>query len=531
MANGRVREYIGARYVPIFADPVTWDDERAYDPLTMVQYSGETYMSKQYVPIGAPLPTVAQGEESNDFWVHMSNWNAQVEGYREEVMRYAEEVLLFDGRIDTLEADLPTTEFDSTNTVKAAIDAINTAITAIQANGWVTTDRIADSAVTSAKIADGTIATGDIADSAITSAKIADGTIATGDIADSAITSAKIADGTIVNADIADGTIKKAKLANDDIFLIFGDSWTNFTDHPNWSTDVNKILGCGSIMNYGVGGAKFTGATNLISTQITTAINQMTETQKNNVKYVIIMAGVNDMSPWAPAGFDLAVITAMQMCKNNFQNAVVQWFPTSCAPSYGNENGPKWLVCNAAFWWTVGRYGSTSDPGDRDGTFCFPSCGTLFYMNSDTAPDAFFNSDGLHLNDYGRRAVGNAVLDGFGKLNMVYSRTKSFERGSGKFVNITYTPNTLQCSGHCQSTGNTALGNAGVVMLGVLAAINSSALYNNNKIESFWLIGFGSPGGSATPTYVTIDATNSWTGAIFTTAGSYTADSMLYLSL
>lgn len=122
MANGRVREYIGARYVPVFADPVTWDDERAYDPLTMVQYLGETYMSKQYVPIGAQLPTVAQGEESNEFWVHMSNWNAQVEAYREEVMRYAEEVSAFDDRIDTLEDDLPSSNFSSTNTVKKYVD-------------------------------------------------------------------------------------------------------------------------------------------------------------------------------------------------------------------------------------------------------------------------------------------------------------------------------------------------------------------------------------------------------------------------
>ena len=59
--------------------------------------------------------------------------------------------------------------------------------------GQVATAGIADSAVTSAKIADGTIATGDIADGAVTSAKIADLTIATGDIADNAITAAKIA--------------------------------------------------------------------------------------------------------------------------------------------------------------------------------------------------------------------------------------------------------------------------------------------------------------------------------------------------
>ncbi len=80
--------------------------------------------------------------------------------------------------------------------------------------GQVATAGIADSAVTSAKIADGTIVAGDIADGAITSAKILDGTIATGDLADSAVTSAKIADGTIVEGDLADGAVTSAKIAD-----------------------------------------------------------------------------------------------------------------------------------------------------------------------------------------------------------------------------------------------------------------------------------------------------------------------------
>jgi hypothetical protein len=88
-----------------------------------------------------------------------------------------------------------------------------TAITAAD-TGTVTGTIIADSAVTSAKIADLTIATGDIADSAITSAKIADGTIVAGDLADGAVTSAKILDGTIVNADInAAAAIDKTKIS------------------------------------------------------------------------------------------------------------------------------------------------------------------------------------------------------------------------------------------------------------------------------------------------------------------------------
>ena len=109
------RQYFGARYIPVFADPVEWTDERTYEPLMMVQHLGETYMTKQAVPLGVQLPDTSQGEDSNEYWVHMSNWNAQIETYRQEVLQY-------NGRISTLENDLPIADFDSTNTVKKAID-------------------------------------------------------------------------------------------------------------------------------------------------------------------------------------------------------------------------------------------------------------------------------------------------------------------------------------------------------------------------------------------------------------------------
>ena len=32
------RQYIGARYVPIFANPTEWNPNQAYEPLTIVTY-------------------------------------------------------------------------------------------------------------------------------------------------------------------------------------------------------------------------------------------------------------------------------------------------------------------------------------------------------------------------------------------------------------------------------------------------------------------------------------------------------------
>ena len=91
-----VREYVGARYVPLFADPIEWNDKRTYEPLTIVEHEGNSYTSRQFVPLGIDI-------SNEDFWALTGNYNAQVEQYRQEVEQYRQEVLAFDGRITKLE--------------------------------------------------------------------------------------------------------------------------------------------------------------------------------------------------------------------------------------------------------------------------------------------------------------------------------------------------------------------------------------------------------------------------------------------
>ena len=144
----------------------------------------------------------------------------------------------------------------------AAIDKTKIAGTAITAvdTGTVTTTIIADSAVTSAKIADLTIATGDIADSAITSAKIADGTIVAGDLADGAVTSAKILDGTIVNADInSAAAIDKTKISG--VAVTVADT----------GTVTSAMLADGTIVNGDINSAAAIAATKIAGTAVTQA--------------------------------------------------------------------------------------------------------------------------------------------------------------------------------------------------------------------------------------------------------------------
>jgi hypothetical protein len=132
------------------------------------------------------------------------------------------------------------------NTVYAQLSDINTkAVTASQASGTsttpitgvtgsnvqtmleslqnnitsniVTTAKIADSAVTNAKVADNAVTTTKLVDSNVTTSKISDNAITTAKIVDSNVTTNKIVDNAITTAKIVDGNITTAKIANDSV--------------------------------------------------------------------------------------------------------------------------------------------------------------------------------------------------------------------------------------------------------------------------------------------------------------------------
>lgn len=81
--------YYGARYVPEFADPVEWSSSVTYEPLTIVTWQGNSYTSRQYVPVGVDI-------SNEDFWALTGNYNAQVEAYRKEVEKIKDDLLNFE---------------------------------------------------------------------------------------------------------------------------------------------------------------------------------------------------------------------------------------------------------------------------------------------------------------------------------------------------------------------------------------------------------------------------------------------------
>ena len=83
--------YVGHRYVPkIFGE---WDKKNQYEGLSIVTHQGTSYTSKKRVPVGIDIL-------NEEFWVVTGNYNAQVEGYREEVRQLSSDVTVIDQKLD-----------------------------------------------------------------------------------------------------------------------------------------------------------------------------------------------------------------------------------------------------------------------------------------------------------------------------------------------------------------------------------------------------------------------------------------------
>ena len=82
-------------------------------------------------------------------------------------------------------------------------------------DGTVTTAKLADDAVTAAKLASSAVVTASIVDDAVTAAKLASSAVVTASIVDDAVTAAKLASSAVVTASIVDDNVTQAKIADD----------------------------------------------------------------------------------------------------------------------------------------------------------------------------------------------------------------------------------------------------------------------------------------------------------------------------
>lgn len=142
-----VREYIGARYVPLFMGE--WDNTKTYEPLSIVLHQGDSYTSRQFVPVGIDI-------DNEQYWFVSGNFNAQIEAYRQEVAG-------FNQRITDLDMKFPIANDDITDNAIATRNIQDASIV---------TSKLANNAVTTAKIADANVTTAKIADANVTKAKL-----------------------------------------------------------------------------------------------------------------------------------------------------------------------------------------------------------------------------------------------------------------------------------------------------------------------------------------------------------------------
>lgn len=355
-----VREYVGARYVPLFADPLDWDSSKTYEPLTVVYYQGNSYTSRQYVPAGIDIT-------NSTYWAQTGNYNAQIEQYRAEVQS-------FDDRIS-----------DNTDAIEDNTDAIS----AINSNNWVSTNRIADNAVTKQKLAAET-------------------------------------------AQFIDSESIKSKT-----FVFIGDSYgrgTGSTDGNGWPYYIATYLQLDSWINISNGGAGFidTGHTGDLDgmrfyEQLDYAAGHLPSGKTaNDVNFVVIGGGRNDNNDGDEQR--QAAYNTVRHAKTIFPNAKVIFFPFASGDtslksqqfiaSYmrqcnGCEMGGAEVHPNSLYW--LYPYESTTSYGDNS----HPN-NEGYAMLGRMAASVIMGGDmGAYTDIYARSAEGYATATGATNVNFL----------------------------------------------------------------------------------------------------------------
>lgn len=103
---------------------------------------------------------------------------------------------------------------DVSGTQNATVIGANTITTTKIADGAIATAKLSDNAITASKIADGAVGTAKLAENAATTSKIADNAITSTKLADNAVTVDKITDGAVTTIKLVDNAVSTGKIAD-----------------------------------------------------------------------------------------------------------------------------------------------------------------------------------------------------------------------------------------------------------------------------------------------------------------------------
>ena len=108
--------YVGHRYVPkIFGE---WDNTKIYEPLSIVTYQGNSFTSRQYVPVGVEIT-------NGDFWVSTGNYNAQIEQYRQDVQNVKADYANLSDKVDSAIGEVNTVIEDFESELATRLPYVN----------------------------------------------------------------------------------------------------------------------------------------------------------------------------------------------------------------------------------------------------------------------------------------------------------------------------------------------------------------------------------------------------------------------
>lgn len=129
-----VRQYVGARYVPLFMDPIEWSNTREYEPLSIVTYQGNSYTSRQTVPTGIDIA-------NENYWVNTGNFNAQINEFLKQLNTLKNEVNAVNDLVDANTDDIRKLQGKNLKNVVLIADSYGTTPTVEQ--GWTNVCKIA----------------------------------------------------------------------------------------------------------------------------------------------------------------------------------------------------------------------------------------------------------------------------------------------------------------------------------------------------------------------------------------------------
>lgn len=355
------RQYIGARYVPIFGrkdeTSIEWDNTAPYEPLTIVLYQGNSYTSRQYVPVGVEIT-------NQEFWAVTGNYNAQVEQYRRDVAALREDYTQFNTEMRDDLADYKTevntrqTEFE-TRITKHQSQYENNLNAGL--NEWK----------------------GDTVD-AFTEAI---------DNIPAILPSSAFSETNTVKRyiDAMSPSLRKG------VMVVLGDSWSDERNDPanSWLKTVSDTLGMYAYVTNATAGMGFSYGGTPIPQQVSGAVTKVQAAgyTANDVTLVIAFGGVNDYRHGIAYG---PVADGIRATYNNARSA----FPNAKI---------QIIAGNTGNWDTMDTL-DTDDPNKATSYAAYPRWIANIknnLRNAGSGADAYCKDVGLWLNSYGSDADAN----------------------------------------------------------------------------------------------------------------------------